>query len=208
MPDRCVTAHKNGLFPMPAGCPAFPPLLLLLSPVAPAPRVLPALPSPAALAALPTRASLADAISERSPLPCILVNEVIKRGGCFLRPPQLLTSIRGSFLGGSFPRCSPRPSSSWRSGPVLERTGVTRRHLPLAPMASGACPSWGQGGPYGEQPDPEHPDPAAARGSVAGAGAGPGALLCMDGAAFWVMKYSQVSDSLRNDGISQFLFRE
>lgn len=25
-------------------------------------------------------------------------------------------------------------------------------------------------------------------------------LLCMDGAAFWVMKYSQVSDSLRNDG--------
>lgn len=36
---------------------------------------------------------------------------------------------------------------------------------------------------------------------------GPGALLCMDGAAFWVMKYSQVSDSLRNDGDQSIPFQ-
>lgn len=32
-------------------------------------------------------------------------------------------------------------------------------------------------------------------------------LLCMDGAAFWVMKYSQVSDSLRNDGDQSIPFQ-
>lgn len=33
-------------------------------------------------------------------------------------------------------------------------------------------------------------------------------LLCMDGAVFWVMKYSQVSDSLRNDGDQSIPFQE
>lgn len=32
-------------------------------------------------------------------------------------------------------------------------------------------------------------------------------LLCMDGTAFWVMKYSQVSDSVRNDGDQSIPFQ-
>lgn len=32
-------------------------------------------------------------------------------------------------------------------------------------------------------------------------------LLCMDGAVFWVMKYSQVTDSLRNDGDQSIPFQ-
>lgn len=48
-------------------------------------------------------------------------------------------------------------------------------------------------------PQPEHPDPTLQPGALWLEPARGQALLCMDGAAFWVMKYSQVSDSLRND---------
>lgn len=75
---------------------------------------------------------------------------------------------------------------------------MTHLHPPLgsgwSPQGTEVCPRWAR-------------DPAAARGSAAGACSGPGTLLCMDGAAFWVMKYSQVSDSLRNDGDQSIPFQ-
>lgn len=114
--------------------------------------------SPALLlfAELPTGASLADAISRLSSLPCLLVNEDIKHGGCYLRPPRLLTSFYSSFPGGQFPhRRPPQLSVGPRWPPFWEgeekrRAAISRR----PPRRAGLVPPRARDVPVASTPTP------------------------------------------------------
>lgn len=115
-----------------------------------------------------------------SPLPCHILNEDI-------------TDVAAT-SSSSPPFTAPSPLL------VLEHHGLCHQH-----KVGGDCPQQ-----WDVPPSAPHTrglvTPSQAR--IYGCAApGPGALLCMDGAAFWVMKYSQVSDSLRNDGDQSIPFQ-
>lgn len=200
---RCVAAQKNGQAALPPPCSSS---SSSSRPVAPAPRVPPVLPGSAALCRASPRASLADAISR---LPPPLASSLMKTLSVAAATSGLRSSsppFTAPSRGGRFPR-RPAPALCGAvTASIPGRRGeAARRHLPPAPTAGRACSPLGTG--TSPPPAPRPRSPAAARGSGAGACSGLGALLCMDGAAFGVMKYSQVSGSLRNDGDQSIPFQ-
>lgn len=115
----------------------------------------------------------------------------------------------GGQLGVLACTTSKRSAAPWMHGPNHQA------HVPLSPQ--GEVPGqartwkclqhlWGPG-PQLQTPHlphtccPPHPPSPQPQAAVWWR------LLGMDGAAFWVMKYSQVSDSLRNDGDQSIPFQ-
>lgn len=124
-------------------------------------------------------------------------NEDVKRGGCRLRPPRLLTFHRAA---QGPPPCPPALCGTVVAPPWGGSASCCR--LPPAPRRAALVPAGAGGVPAASTPTPAPAQP----GALAGAGSGT-VLLGMDGAAFWVMKYSQVSDSVRNDGDQSIPFQ-